>query len=123
MADFDPFAEATPEEQEAQKKLQETAQQAKKEKKKEVGKSTLVLNIKPASDEVNLDELEVKIRNIQKDGLLWGKSQRQELCYGIFMIQMGAVVTDDVSVDDIQEELESWDDEIQSTEIAAFQKI
>ena len=120
--EFDCFGEATPEELAAQKAAQEAAAAKKEAKKKEVGKSTLVLDIKPADDEVNLDELDAKIRKLEIDGLLWGKSQRKEMCFGLYMIQMGAVVTDDVDIDGLQMELEDWD-EIQSTEIAAFQKI
>ena len=124
MAEIDPFAEATPEELEAQKQAEADAAAKKKDAKAaQVGKSTLVLAIKPADSDVDLDKLEAKIREIKKDGLLWGKSQRQEMCFGLFQLQMGAVVTDDVSVDDLQEELESWEDEVQSTEIIAFQKI
>lgn len=119
--EFDPFAEATPEEQAA---AEEAAKSVKKsEKAKEVGKSTLVLSIKPADDTVNLDDLEAKIRAIQKDGLLWGKSQRAEMCFGLFAIQLGAVVTDDVSVDELEEEIQAMEDLVQSTEVIAFQKI
>jgi translation elongation factor EF-1beta len=45
------------------------------------------------------------------------------MCFGLFQLQMGAVVTDEVSVDDLQEQIEGWEDEVQSTEILAFQKI
>jgi translation elongation factor aEF-1 beta len=119
--DVDPFAEATAEEQEAATAAAESA--PKKAKGPQVGKSTLVLKVKPADSDVDLDALEAKIREIQKEGLLWSKSQREELCFGIFAIEIGAVVTDDVSVDDIQEEIEGWDELVQSTEIVAFQKI
>ena len=120
--DIDPFAEATPEEiaaeEEAKKNIQKT------EKKEAVGKSTLVLQISPADTEVNLDDLEAKIRNeIKEEGLLWGKSERKPLFFGLVAIILGAVVTDDVSVDSIQETIEGWDDLVSSTEILAFQKI
>ena len=120
--EFDPFAEATPEEEAA--KAEAAAAAPKKEKKeKAVGKSTLVLAIKPADTEIDLDALEAKVRAIQMDGLLWGISERKEMCFGLIAIHMGAVVTDDVSIDDLQEEIESWDEEVASTEILAFQKI
>ena len=120
--DIDPFAEATPEELAAEEEAKKNVQ--KKEKKEAVGKSTLVLQISPADTEVNLDELENKIRNeIHEEGLLWGKSERKPLYFGLVAIILGAVVTDDVSVDGIQETIESWDDLVASTEIIAFQKI
>ncbi|KAH0788026.1 putative elongation factor 1 beta [Histomonas meleagridis] len=120
--DIDPFAEATPEEKAAEEEAKKNVQ--KKEKKEAVGKSTLVLQISPADTEVNLDDLENKIRTeIKEEGLLWGKSERKPLYFGLVAILLGAVVTDDVSVDGIQEKIESWDDLVASTEIIAFQKI
>jgi translation elongation factor EF-1beta len=119
--DVDPFADPTAEEQEATAAAADAAGKKKKEAK--VGKSTLVLAIKPADSDVDLDALEAKVRGIAAEGLLWGQSKREEMCFGLFQLQIGAVVTDDVSVDDIQEQIEGWDEEVQSTEIIAFQKI
>jgi translation elongation factor EF-1beta len=123
MADdeIDPFAEPTAEEQEAIAAASGAAGKKKKETK--IGKSTLVLAIKPADSDVDLDALEAKVRAITAEGLLWSQAKREEMCFGLFQLQIGAVVTDDVSVDDIQEQIESWEDEVQSTEIIAFQKI
>ena len=90
---------------------------------KPVGKSTLVLEIMPAGTDVNLDELEQKIRDYKLDGLLWGKSQRNEACFGLYALQIGAVVTDDVDVQGLEDELASWEDWISSEKIIAFQKI
>jgi translation elongation factor EF-1beta len=120
--EVDPFAEVTAEEQEASAAAAAAAG-GKKAKAPQVGKSTLVLAVKPADSDVDLDALEAKVRGIAKEGLLWGKSQREEMCFGLFALQIGAVVTDDVSVDDIQEEIEGWEELVASTEIQAFQKI
>jgi translation elongation factor EF-1beta len=120
--EIDPFAEASPEEEAAAAAAAAGAAPAGK-KAAPVGKSTLVLAVKPADGDINLDDLEKKVREIKRDGLLWGQSQREEMCFGIFQLQIGAVVTDDVSVDDIQETIEGWEDEVGSTEIIAFQKI
>jgi translation elongation factor EF-1beta len=120
--EVDPFAEVTAEEQ-AASTAAAAAVGGKKAKAPQVGKSTLVLAVKPADSDVNLDDLEAKVREITKEGLLWGKSQREEMCFGLFALQIGAVVTDDVSVDDIQEEIEGWEELVASTEIQAFQKI
>lgn len=121
--EIDPFAGEVTEEEKAAAAEAKANAAASKKKEAAVGKSTLVLAVKPADTEVDLDQLEAKIREIARDGLLWGKSQRQEMCFGLFQLQMGAVVTDDVSVDEIQETIESWEDLVQSTEIIAFQKI
>ena len=88
-----------------------------------VGKSTLVLEVMPASDEVNIEELEKKIRAYVPEGLLWGKSQTAEACFGLKKLQIGAVVTDDVDVQGLEDELQSWEDDVSSTQIIAFQKI
>lgn len=123
MSDCDPFAEPTAEEIAANEETKKTVE--KKDKKdKGPGKSTLVLQISPADTEINLDDLENKIRTeIKEEGLLWGKSERKPLCFGLVAIILGAVVSDEVSVDGIQETIESWDDLVASTEIVAFQKI
>ena len=121
--EIDPFAEPTEEEKAAMEAAEKDAAEKKKDKKEKVGKSTLVLGVNPADTEIDLDKLEAKIRDIKIDGLLWSKSQRQEKCFGLYQLQIGAVVTDDVSVDDLQEQIEGWEDEVASTEIIAFQKI
>lgn len=121
--EIDPFAEPTEEEKAAMEAAEKDAAEKKKDKKEKVGKSTLVLGVNPADTEIDLDKLEAKIREIKVDGLLWGKSQHEKKCFGLYQIQIGAVVTDDVSVDDLQTTIESWKDEVASTEILAFQKL
>ena len=122
--EIDPFAEPTEEEKAALEATEKEAASKKKEKKDKVGKSTLVLGVNPADTEIDLDKLEAKIREVKMDGLLWStESKRQEKCFGLYQLQIGAVVTDDVSIDDLQETIEGWEDEVASTEIIAFQKI
>lgn len=116
---IDPFAEPNEEE----KAIKKEATAKKKGKEKDVGKSTLILGVTPADTEIDLDKLEAKIREIMVDGLLWGKSLRQEKCFGLYQLQIEAAVTDDVSVDDLQEQIEGWEDEVAYTEIIAFQNI
>jgi hypothetical protein len=60
--------------------------------------------MKSADSDLHLDALEVKVRQIQKERLLWGEEM------GLFVLQIGAVVTDDVFGD-------------ASTEIQRFQII
>lgn len=121
MSEFDCFGEMTPEE----KAAKEAADKNKSEKKKEekVGKSTCVINVKPVDVDVDLDKLVEKIKSeIKVDGLLWGIAQQKEMHFGLKMIQIGAVVTDDVDLEGVTETIEEWE-EVSSTEIAAFQKI
>ena len=117
--EVDPFAETTAEEAETAKAAAEAA--AKKPKKVHVAKSMVTLAVKPVDDTVDLNAVEAKIRAITKPGLVWGKAEKRELCYGIFQLSIGAVMTDDISVDELQEEIEGWDDLVQSVDCTEFQ--
>ena len=90
-----------------------------------MGKSTLVLDVKPAGQDVDLDALEKKLREeIKVPGFMWSeKSERVPLFFGMSAIRIGGVIDDDVDLEGIKEEIESWEDLVASTEIQAFQKI
>merc|ERR1712038_311309 len=98
---------------------------AKEEKKgKVIAKSSITFDVKPWDDETDLDALLVKIKAIQMDGLLWGTAQKKPLAYGIFKLCVTCVVEDDkVGSDDLTEKIEAFEDEVQSVDVAAFQKI
>lgn len=69
-------------------------------------------------------EVEKLVRSIEKDGLLWGASKLVPLAYGVKKLQISCVVEDDkVGTDDLQEEIAKFDDFVQSTDIAAFNKV
>ena len=59
------------------------------------------------------------------DGLSWKTEWKKEpVAYGIFKIQIGAVVEDDkVSTDLIQEKIEEFAEEVQSVDIVSFNKL
>ena len=123
--DFDPFADETEEDKAAKEKLKEENKSKKKEKKKEVAKSHVIFEIKGWEAEQDLDALAKKIINgIQKDGLKWNTGYKlEEVAFGIKKLIIAVLVEDDkVSVDELQEELESWEDDIQSVEIVSFNK-
>jgi len=91
-----------------------------------IAKSMITLDVKPFDDETNLDELATKIKaEIAMDGLVWGaKHEKKPLAFGIFKLVVTAVVEDDkVSTDDLVEKIEEYDDEVQSVDIAAFNKL
>jgi elongation factor 1-beta len=68
--------------------------------------------------------LEAEVRGIEKDGLVWGKSQLVAVGFGIKKLQINLVVEDaKISLDDLQEEIQGFEDYVQSTDIAAMQKI
>jgi elongation factor 1-delta len=106
-----------------EKRLQEYA--AKKAKKPQViAKSSIVLEVKPWDDETDMQEMEKNVRSIEMDGLLWGASKLVPVGYGIKKLQIGVVVEDEkVSIDDLTETIEGFEDYVQSVDIAAFNKI
>jgi len=96
---------------------------AKKAKKPAViAKSNVILNVKAFDDETDLKKLEAEVRKIECPGLLWGASKLVPLVYGIYMLTISCVVEDDVSVDWLCETIQEIDD-VQSCDIAAFNKI
>jgi len=99
---------------------------AKEEQKGKVAaKSMITLDVKPWDDETDLDELAVKVKTIQMDGLVWGQQiQKKPLAFGIFKLVVTAVVEDEkVSTDDLVENIEAFEDHVQSVDIAAFNKL
>merc|ERR1712198_271065 len=97
--------------------------EAKKPAKVVIAKSSILFDVKPCDDETDLGEMEKMVRSIEKDGLVWGACKRVPLCYGIKKLQILCTVEDaKVGVDDLQEEIEEFED-VQSVDIAAFNKV
>lgn len=88
-------------------------------------KSVVTLEVKPWDDETPMDKLEESVRSVNMDGLLWGTSKLVAVGYGVHKLQITVVVEDDkVSMDDLQESIESTgEDYVQSTDVAAMQKL
>ena len=63
-------------------------------------------------DETDMKELEAHVRSIEKDGLVWGASTLVPIGYGIKKLQINLVVEDD-----------KFEDHVQSSDIAAMQKL
>ena len=124
----DLFGDDDPADAEAAKKAAEAAKAGAKGKKKKVviAMSLVLLEVKPLDDTTNLDDLAQKIiKEITQDGLFWKTEYKKEpVAFGIFKLIIGFSLEDDkVSVDDIVEKIEAFDDHVQSVEIAAFNKI
>ena len=64
------------------------------------------------------------ISTIKKDGLQWNTGFKlEEVAFGIKKLVIAMLVEDDkCSVDEIIEELQSWEDDIQSVETVSFNK-
>merc|ERR1719327_386433 len=138
--DFDPFADDDEEDAAAAAALKAKAAAAKnaKPKKVVVAKSIIVWDVKPFSSETDLDFLAKKILAITQDGLAWKTEYKKEpVAFGVFKLQIGAVVEDEkVSTDLIAEQIEELTDEsavdkddnedgylVQSTEIVCFNNL
>jgi len=66
--------------------------------------------------------MEAAVRGIEKDGLLWGSGKFVEVGYGIKKLQITLVVEDEkISLDELQEEIQGFEDCVQSTDITAMQ--
>jgi len=126
--DVDLFAsddEEASAEAEALKQKRVAEYTAKKAKKPAViAKSNVILDVKPWDDETNMKDLENAVRSIEMDGLLWGTSKLVPVGYGINKLQINTVVEDDkVSIDELQEKIEAFEDFVQSSDVVAFNKI
>jgi elongation factor 1-beta len=127
--EFDPFADDEPEDAEAEKAKQarfaEIAKTAKSYGKVVIAKSLVIWEVKPWGEETDLDILAAKILAIQQDGLFWKTGYKKEpIAYGVFKLVIGATIEDDkVSTDDVAEKIEAFEDEVQSVDIAAFNKL
>jgi len=93
-------------------------------KTKPAAKSIVTMEVKPWDDTTDMAKLEANVRAIEQDGLVWGASTLIPVGYGIKKLQINLVVEDDkVSLDDLQQTIEGDEDHVQSTDIAAMQKL
>jgi elongation factor 1-beta len=116
------------EEDEEAEKIKEERLKAYAEKKSKkpalIAKSSILLDVKPWDDETDMAEMEKNVRTVVMDGLLWGASKLIPLAYGIKKLQIMCVIEDDkVSVDELTEKIQEFEDFVQSVDIAAFNKI
>ena len=99
---------------------------AGKKKKEVIAMSLVMLEVKPLDDTTSLDDLAKKIfSEITQEGLFWKTEYKKEpVAFGIFKLIIGFSCEDEkVSVDDIVEKIEAFDEFVQSVEIASFNKI
>ncbi|KAK4543726.1 hypothetical protein LTR36_005371 [Oleoguttula mirabilis] len=93
-------------------------------KTKPAAKSMVTLDVKPWDDETDMKALEAAVRGIEKDGLVWGGAKLVAVGFGIKKLQINLVVEDDkISVDELQEQIEGFEDYVQSSDIAAMMKL
>jgi len=126
--DFDLFGEEdeTEHEKEMERRAAEALRkaEAKNAAKGIVQKSVVIIDVKPWEDTTDLGELEKKVREITIDGLEWKAAQLKPIGYGIKKLVISAHVEDaKVSIDDVQEAIQQFEDFVQSTDIASFTKL
>jgi len=96
----------------------------KEGKTKPAAKSVVTMDVKPWDDETDMKELEAAVRSIQKDGLVWGASKLVAVGFGIKKLQINLIIEDDkIGLGDLEEEIAEFEDFVQSTDIAAMQKL
>ena len=67
-----------------------------------------------------MKELEVNVRKIEMDGLVWGTSKLVPVGFGIKKLQVNLVVEDEkVSIDELQGKIEEDEDHVQSTDVVS----
>jgi translation elongation factor EF-1beta len=72
-------------------------------------------------DETDMVGLEAAVRGIEKDGLVWGASKLVPVGFGIKKLQINLVIEDDkIGLDDLQEEIQEFEDYVQSSDIVSF---
>ncbi|KAL1893622.1 Translation elongation factor 1 beta [Ceratocystis pirilliformis] len=102
-----------------------TAYREKKAAKpKTIAKSVVTMDVKPWDDETDMVALEAAVRSIEKDGLVWGASKLVAVGFGIKKLQINLVVEDEkISLDELQDDIAGFEDYVQSSDIAAMQKL
>ena len=84
-----------------------------------------MFDVKPYEAETDLDQLFVKVIGIEMDGLQWKQDNKKEpIAYGVCKLVVGCVIEDNkVSVDDLIDKIMEFEEEVQSVDIAVFNKI
>ncbi|VAI82799.1 hypothetical protein VPH35_127222 [Triticum aestivum] len=72
---------------------------AKPAKKKESGKSSVLMDIRPWNDQTDMKKLEEAVCSVQMEGLTWGASKLMPVGYGIKKLQFDKFYT--LIIDDL----------------------
>merc|ERR1712242_520349 len=126
--DVDLFGSSDEEESEEKKRITEERLKAYHEKKSKkpalIAKTSVLLDIKPWDDETDMDKMLECAKTIKKDGLVWGAHKLVPVGYGIKKLQLMCVVEDEkVSIDELCEQIQEFEDYVQSVDISSMSKI
>lgn len=121
----DLFGEETEEEKAALEAKKKADADKVKAKKEVIAKSSILIDVKPWEDTTDLEALALKIKAVEKDGLLWGAHKLVPIAYGVKKLQLLFVIEDEkVSSEDIEDIITGqFEDEVQSMDIVAWNKI
>ena len=122
---MDLFGEENEDDKKTKEEMKKKNKEKKKDKKKPIDKSHVIMEIKGWEENQDLEALAKKIiSTIKKDGLQWNTGYKlEEVAFGIKKLVIAFLAEDDkVSVQEITDELESWEDEIQSVDVVSFNK-
>jgi len=97
----------------------------KKSKKPAViAKTSVLFDVKPWDDETDMDAMLKEVKSVEMDGLVWGAHKLIPVGYGINKLQVMCTVEDEkVSIEELSEKIEEFEDFVQSVDIAAMNKI
>jgi len=126
--EIDPF-QVEEEDDESYKRIAQIAKEKmekdkKAGKKKELARSTLILDVKPEDDETDMVQLEKAVRSIKMQGLDWRGSELVPIFRDLKKLRIICVIVDDEvpSTDIVMEEIEKLP-HVQSTDVYAFNKV
>merc|ERR1712123_523303 len=116
------------EEDEEKKRITEERLKAYHEKKSKkpqvIAKTSVLFDVKPWDDETDHAKMLEACKSITKDGLVWGASKIVPIGYGIKKLQIMCTVEDaKVSIEELGEQMEAFEDYVQSVDVAAMNKI
>merc|ERR1711872_1037362 len=126
--DVDLFGSSDEEESEEKKRITEERLKAYHEKKSKkpalIAKTSVLLDVKPWDDETDLDKMLECCKSIEKDGLVWGAHKHVPIGYGIKKLQVMCVVEDEkVSIEELTEQIQEFEDYVQSCDVSSMSKI
>jgi len=126
--DVDLFGSEDEEEDEEKKRITEERLKAYHEKKSKkpqvIAKTSVLFDVKPWDDETDHAKMLEACKSITKDGLVWGASKIVPIGYGIKKLQIMCTVEDaKVSIEELGEQMEAFEDYVQSVDVAAMNKI
>lgn len=122
------FDDVTEEEAKALEEKKKEDEKKKQEalakgKKVIIEKSSILIDIKPLSDEVNMVELENAVRQIKLPSLKWQAAKLVDVAYGIKKLQILCTIEDaKVTGEDLEDKIMGLSDMVQSMDIAAWNK-